>query len=391
MLQLSNEMVADAPGAPEGAPGSRAGRRGDIAVVLGTRPEIIKLAPVVAQLGERARVVWTGQHYDPLLTDVFFDRLGWARPAEQLTGVGGSTRSAQIMAIMAGLEDRFGSDRPSAVVVQGDTNTTNAAAQAAHYLGIPVAHVEAGLRSFDRAMPEEINRLVVGAVADLHCCATVGNAKHLRRAGVAESAIKVTGNTIVEATQAALPDERARVDILSRHGVTSDGYVLATIHRPENTDQASRLGRILETMASLPWPVLFPMHPRTLGAVERFGLAGLTEGIRVVQPVDHPTFLALAAHARLIVSDSGGVQEEVTVLKKPLVVVRNSTERPESVEAGFAEVTGPEQLTGALSRMLDPALPDRLAQIPSPFGDGQAGARIATAVLALTDAHARVG
>ena len=357
--------------------------RRDVAVVLGTRPEIIKLAPVISALGARARLIWTGQHYDPCLADVFFHAANLGLPEERLAGVGGFSRAAQMLAVMSGLSERFEANRPAVVVVQGDTNTTNAAAQAAHYHGIPVVHVEAGLRSFDRGMPEEINRLIVGAVADVHCCATAGNAEYLRRAGVPEAAIRVTGNTIVEATLAALPDSAGCREVLARHHAEPDGYVLATVHRPENTDDPARLALIVDALARLPWPVVFPIHPRTHAAIARFGFQERCRPLRVVDPLDHPTFLGLAAHARLVVSDSGGVQEEVTVLKKPLVVVRNSTERPESVAAGFAWVARPDQLTTAMVRMLDPDLAVRLRTVPSPFGDGRAAARIASEVLAL--------
>jgi UDP-N-acetylglucosamine 2-epimerase (non-hydrolysing) len=364
--------------------GRRRSAGGNVAVVLGTRPEIIKLAPVAAALGSRARLIWTDQHYDPLLADIFFERLGWKQPLERLSGVGGSSRVSQVLAVMAGLAERFDAQRPSVVVVQGDTNTTNAGAQAAHYVGVPVVHVEAGLRSFDRSMPEEINRLVVGSVADLHCCATLGNAQHLRDAGVVDSAIRITGNPIVEATVAALPDEAEQRRILAGYGITPERYLLATVHRPENTDDPLRLALILAALESVGAPVLFPVHPRTASAISRYGLR-TPPTVKMVPPIDHPTFLALQANARLIVSDSGGVQEEVTVLKRPLVVVRNSTERPEAHEAGFAYLARPDELRPALNRMLDPALPAQLAAIPSPFGDGQAGARIAAEIVSFAD------
>jgi UDP-N-acetylglucosamine 2-epimerase (non-hydrolysing) len=360
-------------------------RTSDIAVVLGTRPEIIKLAPVIRELGPRARVIWTGQHYDANLVDVFFEGCGLDMPPEQLKGVGGEERGGQIVAVISGLLAELASHPPRAVVVQGDTNTTNASAQAAHYLGIPVVHVEAGLRSWDRAMPEEINRMIVGVVADLHCCATEGNAAHLRQAGVADEAIVVTGNPIVEATRATLPGASAQEELLARYLVEDGRFVLATIHRPENVDVAEQLAEVLEGLAQLPWPVLFPMHPRTAARVERFSLSEMTSKLRVVAPIDHRSFLGLAARARILVSDSGGVQEEVTILKKPLVVVRNSTERPESVDAGFARMARPTGIVGAVSAMATDAVAAHLRTLPCPFGDGHAGARIAAATCARAD------
>ena len=363
---------------------------GDIAVVLGTRPEIIKLAPVVRQLGPRARLIWTGQHYDPALTDVFFEGCGLVIPPEQLTGVGGQHRGTQIATVLTGLLSYLDERPPGAVVVQGDTNTTNASAQAAHYLGIPVVHVEAGLRSWDRAMPEEINRMIVGVVADLHCCATEGNARHLRHAGVPDRAIMVTGNPIVEATLASLPSAQAQAELLSRFHLPDGAFVLATIHRPENVDDPGQLDTILAALARLPWPVVLSVHPRTGERMARFGLSPPSGGrLRLTSPLDHRTFLGLAARARLLVSDSGGVQVVATNLKKPLVVVRRSTERPEAIEAGFARMARPDELVSAVAAMAADELAARLQTVPCPFGDGRAGQRIAAAVCALADASAR--
>jgi UDP-N-acetylglucosamine 2-epimerase (non-hydrolysing) len=354
-----------------------------VVVVLGTRPEIIKLAPVIHRLGPAVRLVWTGQHYDPALTEVFFAGSRLPEPSLRLEGVGGNSRGRQIAAVLSALVHEFEARPPAAVVVQGDTNTTNAASQAAHYCRVPVVHVEAGLRSWDRDMPEEINRLVVGAVADLHCCATEGNADHLRRAGVTEDAIRVTGNTIVEATLATLPAPEIRAKLLADFGLTDGGFVLSTIHRPENTDNRERLACILDRLSALPWPTVLPLHPRTRFRIETFGLQPLARRLQLIEPVDHRSFLALSARARILVSDSGGVQEEVTVLKKPLVVVRNSTERPESVDAGFAVVVQPEAIRNAVAIMTAAGMEERLADTPSPFGDGRSGERIAAETLAL--------
>ena len=358
---------------------------GDIAVVLGTRPEIIKLAPVIRALGHRARLIWTGQHYDTTLAELHFAGAGLDMPVEQLHGVGGEARGDQIVAVLSGLMATLRRDPPGAVVVQGDTNTTNASAQAAHYLGVPVVHVEAGLRSWDRAMPEEINRMIVGVVADLHCCATAGNADHLRAAGVAPGAILVTGNPIVEATLAALPGPADQDRLLVTYKVAGNEFVLATIHRPENVDDASQLSAVLEALGRLAWPVVLPLHPRTAQRIADFGLTSLAGRLRMTEPIDHRSFLGLAQRARLVVSDSGGVQEEVTVLKKPMVVVRNSTERPEAVTAGFARMARPAEIEDAVAIMAAPAVAARLAALPCPFGDGRAGQRIAAATCLLAD------
>ena len=362
-----------------------AGPAGSVAVVLGTRPEIIKLAGVIRLLGARGYVIHSEQHYDPSLSGAFFASFGLAEPRVRLAGIGGASRSDQFAGIVLQLARQFEADRPAAVMVQGDTNTAAAAAQAAHFGGIPVVHVEAGLRSFDRNMPEEINRRLIGVVADLHCAPTEASAENLRVEGVDPHAIRVTGNTTVDATFESLSDPAGAAAVVRAMGLDLGGFVLATIHRPENTDDQAKLTAILEALGSLAVPVVLPLHPRTRGCVERFGLRPLLDRLRVVEPIDHPTFLALASHARLLVSDSGGVQEECTVLKRPLVVIRNSTERPEAIAAGFAVlVAADDRLAARLAAAVaDETWPRSLADRPSPFGDGHASERVVAATLEL--------
>jgi UDP-N-acetylglucosamine 2-epimerase (non-hydrolysing) len=348
-----------------------------IAVVIGTRPEIVKVAAIVRLLGPRTRLIHTRQHSDDELSGVFLAGARLPKP-ETLSGICGQPRHVQIGAMVQRLGGMFAERPPAAVVVQGDTNTVCAAAQAGNYAGVPVVHVEAGLRSFDRAMPEEINRCVTGVLADLHCAPTERAVANLRRDGVPTNKIAVTGNTVVEATVGMLPDDATAREIAARLGVEPCEYVLATIHRPENTDDPQRLRAILDELSKLGLPVLLPLHPRTRTAVGRHGLNAALDRLQVVPPADHRTFLGLARHARLLVSDSGGVQEECTVLKKPLIVVRNSTERPESIEAGFAHLVQPGPAIGELGRQLisDEGIGERLAAIPCPFGDGKASERI---------------
>lgn len=354
----------------------------NVAVVLGTRPEIIKLARVIDLLGSAARVIHTGQHYDDTLSGSFFAELELDDPAIQLS-VGGLSRAGQIAGALADLDREFAFDRPDVVVVQGDTNATVAGALAANAAGIPLVHVEAGLRSHDRAMPEEHNRVVTDHLSDVLCTATFGNIANLRSEGIQEG-IAPTGNTVVEAVERLLPTSRAQAEALRRHGVSSGRYVLATIHRPENTDQPQRLSAILRALQGCGQPVVLPLHPRTRAAVERFGLGHLLASMTVVDPLGSGEFLSLANQTSLLVSDSGGVQEECTVLKRPLVVVRNSTERPESLEH-FAQLVGPDEVAKAMAEVLDagPELIDSLRTMPSPFGDGRASMRIVEEVHAL--------
>jgi UDP-N-acetylglucosamine 2-epimerase (non-hydrolysing) len=352
-----------------------------IAVVLGTRPEIIKMAPVIRELGERAWVIHTGQHYDQNLVDAFYAGAGIAHPATVLHGIGGASRTRQIAGMLDQLDELFTARRPVAVIVQGDTNSTNAGAQAASYHRIPLVHVEAGLRSYDRAMPEELNRMLVGALADLHCAATPHNVRNLHAEGVPADRIVLTGNPIVPALSAML---RSRPRTAHRDACP---FVLATIHRPENADDPVRLRTILQELAALPLPVLLPLHPRTRAALRCTGLEHLLHPLEVTEPLDHAEFLAAAADAALLISDSGGVQEECTVLKKPLIVVRSSTERPEAIEAGFAHLVPPGPEIGARARALlaDRQLAQRLRRTASPYGGDDAAARIVSAATALVN------
>jgi UDP-N-acetylglucosamine 2-epimerase (non-hydrolysing) len=328
-------------------------------------------------LGSSARFLHTCQHSDEELSGVFLAGAQLPQP-ETLHGICGEPRHAQIGRMVERLGTIFAECPPAAVVVQGDTNTASAAAQAGNYVGVPVVHVEAGLRSFDRRMPEELNRCVTGVLADLHCAPTERAVANLRGEGVPTEKIALTGNTIVEATLGMAPDDTAARMIVEELGAEPGAYVLATIHRPENTDDAARLGTVLDELGKLGLPVFFPLHPRTRKAIHQHGLTWALDRLRPLPPADHRTFLGLARHARLIVSDSGGVQEECTVLKRPLIVIRNSTERPESVDAGFAHLVQPGPAIGDLGARLigDDDLAGRLAKIECPFGDGRASERI---------------
>jgi len=342
-----------------------------IVVALGTRPEIIKLAPIIRLLGSRARVVHTGQHYDESLSKVFFDAFDLSEPSHRLE-IGGETRATQIGEATRRIGEHL-ADRPAAALVaQGDTNTTVGAALAANATGTPLVHIEAGLRSFDRAMPEEHNRVVTDMLADLCCAPTEVSRSNLLDAGIPTERIAVTGNTVVEAVHTLLPTERA--PFLARHGVEPARYLLATFHRPENVDDPETLAVILRELAALELPTILPMHPRTRARVESFGLGTLLDRLQVVEPVGFQEFLALSAECGALVSDSGGVQEEASVLKRPVLVVRRSTERPE-VLGTFAErvLPGPDisRIVGGWIADL-PALHARLSSIPSPYGEGDA-------------------
>ena len=246
------------------------------------------------------------------------------------------------------------------------------AALAANATDTPLVHIEAGLRSFDRAMPEEHNRIVTDVLSDLCCAPTEVSRANLLESGIPAERIAVTGNTVVEAVNTLLPAERA--PYLDRYGISQAGFLLATFHRPENVDDPDTLSVILTELAALELPTILPMHPRTRARVESFGLGDLLDQLQVVEPVGFQEFLALSAECAALVSDSGGVQEEVSVLKRPVLVVRRSTERPE-VLGTFAErvLPGPDigRIVGGWLADL-PALHERLATIPSPYGEGDA-------------------
>jgi UDP-N-acetylglucosamine 2-epimerase (non-hydrolysing) len=296
--------------------------------------------------------------------------------------VSGLPRARQIGAIVTALAGLWEDERPDVVIVQGDTSSALAGAVAANASDIPLVHVEAGLRSYDRAMPEEHNRVVADHLADLCLAPTSVAAENLAREGIPPERVVVTGNTVVDAVRRILPVPAERRTVLARFGLEPDGYVIATLHRPENVDDPERFGAILEALAAIERPVVLPVHPRSRRRADEHGLAPLLSRLRVVSPVDYPDFLSLLAESAYAVSDSGGVQEEVSVVKRPVLVVRRSTERPEVIGTFAKLVTEPEQIGPVISEWLsDPTAVHReLEATPSPYGDGDADARCAEAI-----------
>jgi UDP-N-acetylglucosamine 2-epimerase (non-hydrolysing) len=351
-----------------------------IAIVLGTRPEIIKLSHIIRILGPAARVIHTGQHYDPNLSASFFAELSLPEP-DLFLEVGGRARGHQIGEATLLLDAHFAAQPPQAVMVQGDTNAVLAGALAANAREIPLVHIEAGLRSFDRAMPEEHNRVVADQLSDLCCAPTAVSVDNLAAEGITGRRVVLTGNTVVEAVASLLPSSDDRRQLVARYGVEPGRFVLSTFHRPENVDDIARFETILRELTELPWPVLLPLHPRSVRRAEEFGLDALLTQLVVTAPIGYRDFLGLEAESALMISDSGGVQEEASIVKRPVVVVRNSTERPE-VLGTFAELVQPGPDIGrAAHRWLESQV--NLAEIPSPYGTGQASQRSVDALEAL--------
>lgn len=354
-----------------------------VAILVGTRPEIIKMAPLVRACTERDvpfTLLHTGQHYSYEMDGVFFEELGLPTPHTNLA-VGSGTQAYQIGAIVTGLIPIYERDKPDWVLVEGDTNSVLAAGLCAHKLGIRVGHVEAGLRSDDRSMPEEVNRILTDQISDHLYAPTEHSRARLLREGLPESRIFVTGNTVVDELLHQRPRAEAR-GVPARFGVTPGRYALATVHRAENTDRPERLVGILSGLsaaaAALDLEVLCAVHPRTTKVMAERSLA-FGAGVRALPPLPYLDFLGLHAQAAMTLSDSGGLQEEACALGVPCVTLRDNTERPESVEVGANVLAGAdaERIVAAARTMHT-----RRGGWAAPYGDGRAAHHILDALLA---------
>jgi UDP-N-acetylglucosamine 2-epimerase (non-hydrolysing) len=348
-----------------------------ISIVLGTRPEIIKMAPVIRacrQKGIEYSVLHTGQHYSYEMDRIFFEELELLAP-EHTLDAGSGSHAEQTGRIMAGVEKVLLATPPDIVLVQGDTNTVLAGALAAAKLHIPVGHVEAGLRSFDRRMPEEINRVMADHLSDYLFAPTKTARRNLLHEGIDTRKIHVTGNTVVDAVLQNRKIAKKRTTILRDMGLTPQHYFLVTAHRAENVDVKQHFTGIINALESIAdssgMPVIFPMHPRTRKMMDTFRIAA--RGITSVQPAGYLNFLELEAQARLVLTDSGGVQEEACILNVPCVTLRGNTERPETIDAGANVLAGTdtENIVQAAGTMMDAS-----RRWDNPFGDGKAAERI---------------
>ncbi|MEV4892235.1 UDP-N-acetylglucosamine 2-epimerase (non-hydrolyzing) [Nonomuraea sp. NPDC055795] len=350
--------------------------------VLGARPNFVKAAPVVRALGElgvRQGIIHTGQHYDELMSDVFFRDLALPDPLANLA-VGSGTHAKQTAALLIGLEEVFTEHDPDLVVVYGDVNSTLAAILVAAKLGIRTAHVEAGLRSFDRGMPEEVNRIVTDSLSDLLFTTSPDALQFLAREGVAPEKVHFVGNPMIDSLFSALP----RLDpapIVARLGLP-ERYAVATLHRPANVDSPAAAKELVDSVLSVAEriPLVVPIHPR---GRTRLAEAGLVDGpaVKVVDPLGYVEFLSLVRGAALVVTDSGGVQEETTMLGVPCLTVRPNTERPVTITHGTNRLVTPASLPAAADKALADGAATPAGELP-PLWDGAAGPRIARVVAA---------
>ena len=346
-----------------------------ILTVVGARPQFIKAAPVSAALhaaGHRQFLLHTGQHYDDNMSRIFFDELHLPAPDVNL-GVGSDSHGRQTARMLVGIEEVIGRQRPDWVLVYGDTNSTLAGALAAVKLQVPVAHVEAGLRSFNRAMPEEHNRVLTDHCADRLFCPTQTTVEQLKNEGITRG-VYLVGDTMYDAVLQFADVARRRSTILQTLALAPHQYLLATVHRPYNTDVPQNLGDILAALGELDAPVVFPVHPRTRSKIVQLTDVALPGNLRLIEPVGYLDMLMLLQHTRLLLTDSGGMQKEAFFFAVPCITLRPETEWVETVEAGW------NVLTGAVRRRIVEAATDhRWPQTapPTVFGDGRAGEAIA--------------
>ena len=359
--------------------------------VCGARPNFMKVAPIwkaIAARGELGqKLVHTGQHYDPGMSDVFFAELGLPRPDIAL-GIGSGSHAEQTAKVMIELEKVVAADRPDLISVVGDVNSTLAATLVAAKACIPLAHVEAGLRSFDRAMPEEVNRLVVDRLADLLLTPSADGDTNLAAEGVPPEKIVRVGNVMIDELRGKLSAAQAR-PTLTAMGLTPGGYAVCTLHRPANVDDPAVLNRLLEGLAQVQalLPIIFPVHPRTRKTLEgmRARLATMPN-LRLVDPQGYLDFLALTSQAKLVLTDSGGLQEESTALGVPCLTLRENTERPVTVTEGTNVLVGhdPARIASEAKAIIEGR--GKQGRIPEGW-DGHAGERVAQAYARLLRAR----
>ena len=347
--------------------------------MIGNRPQFVKAAAVSRRLREQCDevIVHTGQHYDDELSRIFFDELGVPAPARELDAGGGSN-TAQTARILERLEPVLAELSPKLVLVYGDTNSTLAGALAARQAGIATGHVEAGMRSFDRAMPEELNRVLTDHASDLLLCSTETAVANLQREG-AGGEVHLVGDVMADVSLAFRDIAEERSEILAELGLEPGSYLVVTAHRAGNVDDPVRLAQLVDLLAALPEPVVFPAHPRTRARIEEAGLADRLGSVRLIPPLGYLDFLELARHSRAVLTDSGGVQKEAYLLGVPCVTLRDTTEWVETVEAGWNVLVGLDRDAALAALERNPP-----ADRPELYGGGHAAERLCEVLGAYT-------
>ncbi len=353
-------------------------------LIAGARPNFMKIAPLmkaIARHNDAGKaptlhpvLVHTGQHYDEKMSEVFFRELGIPAPDVNLE-VGSGSHAAQTAHIMLRFEPVLLEHKPDWLIVVGDVNSTMACTLVASKLGVKVAHVEAGLRSFDRTMPEEINRLVTDAIADLLLTPSEDANENLRREGVPEARVRLVGNIMIDSLVTNLPAAR-QSNILKRLGLEPNRFAYVTLHRPSNVDDEATLRSIMAGLKELSRqvPIVFPIHPRTRKMLSQFGLMpSIDSAFHLIEPIGYNDSLCLTQNARLVLTDSGGLQEETTFFRTPCLTLRPNTERPVTITQGSNRLTNPERLSRDLAEAL--AQPQRTGTVP-PLWDGETATRI---------------
>jgi UDP-GlcNAc3NAcA epimerase len=349
-----------------------------IVTVIGNRPQFIKAAAVSPRLreGNQELLVHTGQHFDDALSAVFFGELGLPAPDREL-GIALGSNSSQTARMLAALEPVVREAAPEAVLVYGDTNSTLAGAPAGAKAGVPVAHVEAGMRSFDRAMPEELNRVLTDHAASLLLCSSSVAVENLGRESV-RGVVELVGDVMVDVALATQPVARSRVDLVAARGLAAGGYILATAHRAGNVDDPARLKLLVELLCGMPLTVLFAIHPRTRRRLDEVDLLGRLESCGTVitaPPLGYLETAALLCNARAVLTDSGGLQKEAYLAGIPCITLRLSTEWVETVERGWNTLVDLDAAAARAALERDPP-PER----PPLYGDGRAGERVVSAL-----------
>ena len=350
----------------------------NVLTVVGNRPQFIKAAAVSAPLrrSHAEVLIHTGQHFDEELSGVFFDELGLPSPARQL-GIARGSNTSQVARMLAALEPVIAEVDPDVVLVYGDTNSTLAGALAGAEARVPVVHVEAGMRSFDRTMPEELNRVLADHASTLLLCSSELAAENLRREGVS-GFIELVGDVMVDVAMNVQPGARTRLDLVRAHGLTPGDYVLATAHRGGTVDDPARLGRLVELLLAVPYPLLVPLHPRTHARLRSGGLLERlqrSERITVTPPLGYLELTALLCNAHAVMTDSGGLQKEAYLAGVRCITLRSRTEWVETVEMGWNTLVDLD--VGAALEALERELPPERPQL---YGDGHASERVVAAL-----------